>query len=108
MRFLIAYAVPVIVILLSIPLVLGKVRPNPLYGFRTPKTMSSPDIWYPANKAAGILMIVAAMLSIVVNSVLLMLSAGWPDPTLFRLMSASSVVPLLLSLVGSFLYLRRL
>jgi uncharacterized membrane protein len=44
---------------LSVPLVLGKVRPNHIYGFRTPRTLSSPDIWYRANVFSGKAMLVA-------------------------------------------------
>ena len=37
--------IPVVLIALSIPLIPGKVPPNGLYGFRTPKTLSSRDVW---------------------------------------------------------------
>jgi len=44
---------------IGIPLALGKVRPNPWYGFRTAKTLSSTSIWYAANHVAGIDLIIA-------------------------------------------------
>jgi hypothetical protein len=53
MRFLLAIALPVVFFALVIPLVLGIVPPNDLYGFRTAKTMSSRETWYPANRIAG-------------------------------------------------------
>jgi len=37
----------------SIPLVLGKIPPNGLYGFRVKKTLENPDAWYPANRYTG-------------------------------------------------------
>jgi uncharacterized membrane protein len=37
----------------SLPLIRRWVKPNYLYGFRTPKTMSSEPIWYAANAYAG-------------------------------------------------------
>jgi hypothetical protein len=40
----------VLLILLAIPLYLGKIPPNGLYGFRVRKTMEHPEIWYPVNK----------------------------------------------------------
>jgi uncharacterized membrane protein len=43
---------------LGIPLALGRVKPNRLYGFRTAKTLSDPNVWYPANRVCGIDMIV--------------------------------------------------
>ena len=33
----------------SIPLILRKVAPNHVYGFRTKLTLTDPDIWYPVN-----------------------------------------------------------
>jgi len=53
---------------LSVPMILGKIPPNGLYGFRVRKTMENPDIWYPVNAysgkwllAAGLIMAVAAV-----------------------------------------------
>ena len=37
----------------SIPLILERIPPNGLYGFRVRKTMDNPQIWYPVNKFAG-------------------------------------------------------
>jgi hypothetical protein len=38
-----------LLILLAIPLVLRKVRPNPLYGFRVQWTLDDPELWYSVN-----------------------------------------------------------
>lgn len=38
---------------MGIPCSQGWVRPNRLYGFRTPKTLHDPDVWYPTNRVAG-------------------------------------------------------
>ena len=53
---------------LSVPLVIGKIPPNGLYGFRVKKTMEDPDIWYPVNRyggkwllAAGLVLALAAV-----------------------------------------------
>jgi uncharacterized membrane protein len=40
-------------IAMAIPLIERKVKPNGWYGFRTPWTMSDPDIWYPVNEFGG-------------------------------------------------------
>jgi hypothetical protein len=37
----------------SVPLILGRIPPNGLYGFRVRKTMEHPEIWYPVNKYGG-------------------------------------------------------
>ena len=43
---------------ISIPLVQGKVKPNPWYGFRVKKTMRNPDTWYAVNAYSGRRMVV--------------------------------------------------
>jgi uncharacterized membrane protein len=35
------------------PLMTRRVRPNHWYGFRVPKTLRDPNIWYEANHVAG-------------------------------------------------------
>lgn len=35
---------------LAIPLIQGKVGPNPWYGFRVPSTLADPVVWYAANR----------------------------------------------------------
>ena len=58
---------------LSVPLILGKIPPNGLYGFRVKKTMENPDIWYKVNTYSGkwllatglIIALAAAILSFV-------------------------------------------
>lgn len=38
---------------LSVPLILGKIGPNPLYGFRVKQTLNNPAVWYPVNAYAA-------------------------------------------------------
>src|SRR6185436_9334782 len=86
----------------SVPMILGKVPPNPLYGFRTRLTLSNPDIWYPANAFSGRALLVAAAVSLALLWLL-------PDEILTRpwVPLETFIVPLLGSVVASFLYLRR-
>ena len=43
----------ILLILASVPMIIGTVPPNRWYGFRTPRTQSDPKVWYPANRIAG-------------------------------------------------------
>ncbi len=38
---------------LSVPLIRGKIGPNPWYGFRVRRTLEDPAVWYPANAFAA-------------------------------------------------------
>jgi len=92
-----------IVAALSLPLILGRVRPNPVYGFRTPRTLSSPEIWYPANAYAGRALFIASVISGI---------CYWlaPDRMLVRTgaVLALLLVPMTVAMIASLLYLRRL
>jgi hypothetical protein len=46
---------------LCLPLILGLIPPNRLYGVRTPKTLGDPRVWYAANRRAGILLILSSL-----------------------------------------------
>ncbi|MER3481724.1 MAG: hypothetical protein C4327_15005 [Meiothermus sp.] len=93
---------------LSIPLLQGKVPPNGLYGFRTPKTLSDPSIWYPANRFAGKAMIVVGAVMILLAALLLARYTGLDPGTLTVLgLAFEAVPPLVLGLV-LFLYHRNL
>lgn len=45
-----AEMVAAIIAATALPLLFGWVPPNLYYGFRTPRTMSSPEAWYRANQ----------------------------------------------------------
>lgn len=64
---------PVLIIALSIPMVLGKIPPNRFYGFRTRKTLSNLDVWYRANRLAGINLIIASFASLFISTLLMLL-----------------------------------
>jgi hypothetical protein len=44
-----------------VPLILGRIPPNGLYGFRVRKTMEHPEIWYPVNKYGGARLLLASL-----------------------------------------------
>ena len=38
---------------LGVPLAMKKVPPNAWYGFRTARTLASPEVWYTVNRSSG-------------------------------------------------------
>lgn len=67
---------PPLTLLIAFPLVLGWVKPNPWYGVRTPKTRSSPEIWYRANRMGGIYLTVATLIALLLWALLWPLHLG--------------------------------
>lgn len=107
MRIFVTYFLPVVIIAISIPMVLGKVPPNGLYGFRTPKTLSSSEVWYPANRMSGWFMIGAGVLGLGANLLLVTRADEEPRRLVFWMASLDTGF-ILLAVLLSFLYLRRL
>lgn len=46
----------------SVPLILGWIPPNGLYGFRVRRTMQHTGIWYPVNKYCGERLLLTSLL----------------------------------------------
>lgn len=102
------YWVPLLVMAVSVPMLLGMVPPNRIYGFRTSTTLASPEVWYPANRVAGWFMLAAAGFSLCFNLSLSWISPDWPPGRVESVMEAGLAIPLVVGLIGSMVYLRRL
>jgi uncharacterized membrane protein len=84
----------------SIPLMMGIVPPNRVYGFKTPRTLADKSLWYKANSFAGWALFAAALVSAI-------LLAAIPPPAVPKLASVGMFVgPILAAVLASFLYLR--
>jgi uncharacterized membrane protein len=91
---------------LGIPLALGKVPPNLFYGFRTSKTLSSPEIWYPANRSLGADMTVAGIVITVTSAVI---AVACPDLVVVAFANLGVLLTtLVVVVVRGFANLRRL
>ena len=80
---------------LGVPMLLGRVPPNSLYGFRTPATVGEPALWYPANRYAGRRMIEAGLVLALASAALAFLGLSVDGYTLAGtgvLINALSVV----------------
>ncbi len=56
----------ILLILLSLPLIFNKVKPNWFYGLRTPTTVNNPDVWYLINRKTATQMLYFAIVLILV------------------------------------------
>ena len=105
-------SVGALIVILGIPLILEKVKPNSVYGFRTVKTMSDEKIWYPANKYSGKLMIITGMIMILASAILLCTNFGKAMPnakTIVPLVAlAVMLIPIIFMIIASVLYLKKL
>ncbi len=105
---LVAYVLPGMAIVFGIPMALGLIPPNRFYGYRTRKTLSSVDVWYRANRFSGWALAIAGIAALGHNILFQHDHANLPSAMQQVFMSVSTTVLLLLSLVFSALYVRRL
>ena len=80
---------------------LNLVPPNDVYGFRTRQTLSSPEVWFRANRFAGCALFIAAGISAGVLAAYPEYSSGLAGLAVF-------LVPVVMALSASFAYVRRI
>lgn len=92
--------VGVLYIGLGIPLLLGRVPPNRLYGCRTKKTLSNERIWYAVNRVTGRDLIIGGV-AVVVTALGIYLFGQALDPnratTILLAVLVSSVVVIVIN-----------
>ena len=59
---------PVLLIVLAVPLILGIVPRNRIYGVRTRGTLASDDVWYAANRIGGMVLLLAGLVWIALRT----------------------------------------
>ena len=56
--------------LVAIPLILEKIKPNGLYGFRVADTLNDERVWYATNKHFGVRLLVISQCNILASVIL--------------------------------------
>jgi len=103
-----AVALCLLFIALAVPLILQKVPPNCVYGFRTRKTMSNPAVWYKANRFMGYGLVVSALVSLLVLYAGALYPQVVPPPLVHEHSMFTVVLPVGILLVVSAVYHRTL
>ncbi len=99
MGLLILYLVlSVLMIAAGIPMAMQIVPPNRWYGFRTPKTLSSPEAWYPVNRIGGLWLVGTGIVMGAVAGVVFL--AGFEKDTAALI----NVTPCMLGLIGAVIH----
>jgi len=97
-----------LMIVLAVPMVLEKVPPNNIYGFRTKRTLSDPEIWYPANAYAGKWLLVYGVVTTAMALLLPWLLPGLTENSYAVLFSILSLGGLFFVGLMSWRYLQKL
>lgn len=59
--FVLSLALPVLQAVIGLPLLLGLVPPNRIYGYRTEQSLSSTEAWYALNQSSGFWLVAMAL-----------------------------------------------
>ena len=97
-----------LLIILGLPLLLEKIKPNWLYGFRLPKTMSNKEIWYKSNKYVGRDLIIAGVIVIIGSIFLLIFRSIFPLEIIVFTGSFLIIIPIVAVLFRGLSYLKKL
>jgi hypothetical protein len=102
--FLVAGA---ILIGISIPLIQGRVGPNPWYGFRVRRTLEDPEVWYRVNSYSAWRLLAVGVAEIVVATALYFVPAL--DVAVYASIVGGVVIAgLIVGFVQTFRYLQQL
>lgn len=95
-------------IIIGIPLLYGKIKPNIWYGFRTPKTRSNDEIWYKANKYVGRDFIFAGIIFTIVSLFLLIYRSNFSIIEISWIGIVLLITIIIVILLRGFIYLNKL
>lgn len=95
-------------IIMGLPLMFGKIKPNWFYGFRLPKTMSNKEVWYKTNRYVGRDFIVAGMIVIIGALVVLMFQFDFDILEITMLLNFLLVVPLFAIIARGVIYIKKI
>src|SRR6058998_2243408 len=98
----------VLLIAISLPMIYDKIPPNRFYGFRTPRTLSDPNVWYPANRVAGRNLAVAGVIVSTTALVLFAMHKRIPPRTADLTLLIVTLASFAGAVVHSFIALRRI
>lgn len=97
------YTAPLLALMniaISIPLILRKIPPNVLYGFRTRKTLSDPGIWYEANALGGKNLVAGSVVTLLCSGmVALLFDRGVASVVNLGIFGATTAVAVAVSMV---------
>jgi uncharacterized membrane protein len=95
-------------IIMGIPLMFEKIKPNWLYGFRLPSTVSNKGVWYPVNRYVGRGFVFAGIIVILSNLFLYMsdLNLTILEKTLVLLFL--TLIPIIIIIIAGLVYLKKL
>ncbi|HZQ05601.1 MAG TPA: SdpI family protein [Anaerolineae bacterium] len=92
---------------IALPLIQRRIKPNPFYGFRTPKAFQSETIWYEINAYSGKRLFIAGLI-IALVALLVPLLPGINLEIYVTVITFIVILSLALAFISSFRYLNQI
>ncbi|MBF0563633.1 MAG: SdpI family protein [Nitrospirae bacterium] len=103
------FLIPSLLILIaSIPLAMGVVPRNRVYGIRTCKTLSDDSIWYPANRLGGRALIISCIIYLSISVLIPYDVHTQSNSSVWTIHFISFLLPLAAGIIVTLLYVRKL
>jgi uncharacterized membrane protein len=103
------FLIPATVILIALlPLVIGIIPRNRVYGIRTCKTLSDDSIWYPANRFGGWALIISCLLYLLLSAVVPCNKNQQDKFSVWTIHFIGFLLPLVAGIVITLVYVRKL
>jgi len=93
--------IPLLLIAVSLPMILGKVPLNRIYGFRDATTLEDPEAWYQANRVAGWFLFAAGGFSLCFNLAPSWIATEWEPGRIESWMELGVGLPVVLAALGA-------
>ncbi|MDH7517714.1 MAG: SdpI family protein [Candidatus Thermoplasmatota archaeon] len=95
-------------IIMGIPLLLEKVKPNWFYGFRLPKTLSNNEVWYKSNKYVGRDFVIMGIIISLISLFMLIARDSLSIILIVYVGAALLIGSVFIVLIRGFIYLKKL
>jgi uncharacterized membrane protein len=92
---------------LAIPMIQRRIKPNPFYGFRTPKTLQNETLWYEVNAYSGKRLLVAGIV-VTIAAILVALIPNLTIDVYAILIAIVLAISISVGLLQSFRYLNQI
>ncbi len=100
--------VGILEIILGIPLMFEKIKPNWLYGFRLPKTVSNKKIWYLVNKQAGKDFVISGIILTITSLILLQINTNLDILTITTIQTLIMMILITITIARGLILIKKL
>ncbi|MDC7225223.1 MAG: SdpI family protein [Spirochaetales bacterium] len=97
----------IIYVVFGLPLFFKKIKPNKVFGLRTQDLRNNPELWYKRNKIAGKYLIVFGVISVVINTILMIFLENLSSEKKQLIATIVIIFPVVISIIISMIVTKK-